>query len=70
MKRPQQFEPGDAIAWYMGPTTFRGHVEKVLRGGDELIVISTTGVRWNLMPSLQQVDLLPPLDIDWMRAIR
>lgn len=70
MKRPQQFEPGDAVAWYLGLAQIRGHVVKVLRGGDELIVRSVAGVEWNLMPAHQQVDLLPPLDIDWMRAIR
>jgi hypothetical protein len=64
------FEPGEYIAWYFGPTQFRGHVQKILRGGEEVIVISTTGVRWNLFPSQTQIQHLPPTDLDWMRAIR
>lgn len=72
MKRPQQFEPGDVVAWYMGLTQLRGIVVRVLRKGDELIVRSNAGVEWNLMPAHQQVDLLGPLptDEEWMRAIR
>lgn len=72
MKRPQYFEPGDQVAWYMGPTQLRGQVVKVLRNGDELIVRSLAGVLWNLAPAHQQVDLLGPLptDAEWMGAIR
>lgn len=60
MRTEQHFQPGDYVAWYMGPTQIRGHIQKVLGNGDELVAISTIGVRWNLMPAYQQVDLLGP----------
>ena len=57
---PFHVEPGDYIAWHFGPTQFRGHVQKILRGGEEIVVILTTGVRWNLFPDYDSIDRLGP----------
>lgn len=69
MRTKPTFEPGDYVAWYMGLAQIRGHVVDVLQGGDELIVRSVAGVRWNLMPDYQQVDLLGPTRIDENREV-
>ena len=68
----RQFEPGDYVAWYLGLVQYRGYVQQVLGQSDELVVISTSGVRHWVAPAYQQVDLLGPLptDNEWMGAIR
>ena len=60
----RQFEPGDYVAWYMGPVQYRGHILRVFDRGRELLVTSTSGVKWHLVPDHQQVDLLGPLPTD------
>ena len=57
----RQFEPGDYVAWYMGPVQYRGHVHRIFDRGKELLVVSTSGVKWHLVPEHQQVDLLSPI---------
>lgn len=70
MTAPIHYEPGDYIAWNFGITEFRGHVRRVLRRGEEIVVTSTAGIEWRLFPSQTPIRHLPPTDLDWMEAIR
>lgn len=55
------YEPGDLVSWWFGPTRYRGHVQKILRGGDELIVTSLAGVEWHLCPDHTPIDQHGPI---------
>ena len=70
MNPEHDYEPGEYIAWWFGITQFRGHVKKVLRGGEEIVVVSNAGLEWRLFPAYTSIDRLGPTDVDWMEAIR